>query len=387
MPDPFLSQSGRDPGLMAPSRVDTPVASMVAPQGNLPFGGGGNPFAGLGGSPQQAMAALPNSYAQSYNAALQMNQQNYANILKGYQDTLAQQQQQQQQVSQGYQNLSNSVLSGIAGIGQARSQEIADQFAAQRGAATQGLITSGLGNTTVTSSVQRGISADESKARTQLADQLAGLRASYESNLGLAGLAYQGQAAGQNSALAQRQLDFMNSVMAQYPSAGLYAQLAQQYGAAQEANRNRNQLAGGSQAPNFGLQRLPGTGGGLTRNPDLFAPNYDVGGGANYAGFGLPSPGSGAATALGVTPGEIAGYGKGETGNLWPAFGRTARDVADVSGAGAAAEPQYGYDPIYGAQTGYGGAYGQPQSAATGYMNDLGGGWGMDLSGYVYGDF
>lgn len=350
--DPFLAWSGR---------VDSPVASYTPPQGNLPFGGGGGQMTSIGSTTPASAGA---DYSRAYSDALAMNQKNYQNIYSGYQNLLAQQQERQAQVQARYDQLNNAVQQGIANMGASRSQEINDQYTQAGGAATQNLINAGLGNTTVTSSVARGLEADRNKAQTALTDQLAGLKASYASNLGLAAAGYASQAEQANSGLVGRQLDWMNSVNANYPNAGLYAQLAQMAGAAQEANRNRAALGGGGQSPNFGLARNPGTGGGLYRNPDLFAPTYDVGGDAGYGGYaGGYGPGAGAgAYAYGnYAPSSLA-ESKGYSGDVSAGYGRDDNALAGVIG--------------------YAGAnYAQPS------YSDLGGGYGMDASGYVYGSY
>lgn len=209
-------------------------------QGNLPFNnGGGNMLQGLSGTPQQAVQSLGANYQNAYNSALAMNQANYQNILKGYQDTMSSQTSAQDAISRGYTGLYNDVIGKIQGIGDARSQAITDQYAMARGNADQGLINRGLSSSTVRSSVQRGLTFDEAKARTDLANQIAQTNAGYMSQLGLAGLGYQGQAVQNNSALAQNQLNWMNSVNSPYPDAGQYSQLAMQYGMMDQANRDR----------------------------------------------------------------------------------------------------------------------------------------------------
>ena len=86
--------------------------------GSLPWGqGGGGMFDYMSASdPEKALAA---HYNQAYNSALGMNQANYANILKGYQQTAAQQMGSQQGISRGYKNLLDSVLGKVASVGQA----------------------------------------------------------------------------------------------------------------------------------------------------------------------------------------------------------------------------------------------------------------------------
>jgi hypothetical protein len=355
-------------------------------QGTLPWSSGAASM-DFSGNP----AGLANSYASAYNSSLGMNQQNYNNILQGYQQTQAQQQAAQQGVQQGYGNLSGAVLGGIQGIGASRSQDIASDYARQSGAAAQSLISRGLGNTTIQDSVQRGLAFDKSRADTTLANQMAGLQAGYQSQLGLAGLGYAGQAAAQNTDQANRQLGWMNSVNAGYPDASLYARLAQMYGAGQVGAADRQQQQDALQrlqlgsAPGAGVQRgttsySPGGTGGATGRPSagLFAGGGAYGsslGGSgtplamagNYFGTGTPQSvygggGGGLASAIGLGQQQAQGYLQG--GIDAAMGGADASLAADPTGygdylsggaggyygypAGAAADPYAGYLDYYG---------------------------------------
>jgi hypothetical protein len=256
-------------------------------QGDLPFpsqnSAASQMFQGLGGSPQQAFQSLGSSYAGSYNNALAMNQANYANILKGYQDTLAGQTSAQQAIQSGYTDLYNNVLGSIAGVGQSQQTAINDQYARATGALSQQLTDRGLGNTTVAPNLQRGVEADRAKASNDLAGTIAQLRASYMSQLGQAGLGFGERAYGQNAALAQNQLGFMNSVNSPYPDAGLYSQLAQQYGAVGEADKDRAQFAAQQQQ----LQQAARGGGGIVATPVVGGA---VGGGGSSGGILSQAP-------------------------------------------------------------------------------------------------
>jgi hypothetical protein len=243
--------------------------------GALPFGSGGASM-DFSGSP----AGLASSYAGAYNSALGMNAANYQNILQGYQQTQAAQTSAQDAIQGGYTGLYNNVLAGIQGVGQSQAQAITDAYTQQSGQAAQGLISRGLGNSTVANSVQRGISLDQSKAQTALANQIAQLYAGYQSNLGLAGLNYQNQAAMQNTALNSQQLGWMNSVNAGYPQAGMYAQLAQMYGQGQQGAADRDMMFGG------GSGAMGATMGGGGRGTTGYTP------GGTGGATGRPTPGT-----------------------------------------------------------------------------------------------
>lgn len=184
------------------------------------------------------------------------------------QTALGQQQSGQQQIQQGYGALQQNVLGTIQGISASQQQAINDTYAQQRGGAAQSLVSRGLGNTTVNDSVQRGLTLDQQKANIALSNQTAQLTAGYQSQLGLsglnyanqavtqntaqqnqmaqvaagygsqiglAGLGYQNQANLQNTGLATQGLNWQNSIQAPYPNAQNYSNLAQQYGAQQQA--------------------------------------------------------------------------------------------------------------------------------------------------------
>lgn len=330
-------------------------------QGNLPWqsmAGAAGAFQGLAGSPQQAVQSLGTNYANAYNSALSMNQALYQNILGGYQDTLSSQTTAQDAIQRGYSDLYNNVLGQINQVGGARQQAINDQYAANSGQATQGLISRGLGNSTVTQSVQRGIEADRQKANLALSDDLAQMRAGYMSQLGQAGLQFGERAYGQNTALNQNQLNWMNSVSAPYPEAGQYAALAQQYGAYDQANQDRAQAAGQFAA----LQRAATPGGPMVTTPVV--PGAVSGGGSSggFLGQGLSTP----------TPGPPL-YGAGgpsTTGTNW--------SIPTIQGSGAGLGPD-----VTGGYSFYTGDPNAPYPSSD-TSGSAGGSWGDEPAGGTY---
>lgn len=328
------------------------MASPYQITGSLPFGGGGGNIDFSGSA-----AGLASNYKGAYDSALAMNQTNYNNIMGGYNQLLADQQAQQGRVSAGYTSLYNNVLNTIQGTQQANATAIADEYARQGGMQAQGLINRGLGNTTVQNSVQRGIVNDRDKALTNNQNQFAQLQANYMSQLGLSGLAYDAQAQQQNSRMAEQQLQFMNSVSAAYPAAGLYAQLAQQGAANEQSQRDRDLLA---QRTNQGIPTgqigyIP-SGGGFSA-PASFGGGYGVGGGG-YAGSGWNS-----ALAQPVAADAWSGYLAQPEASGPGFFEGVTNDVA-------------------------GGLYGQALGGydAGGY-EDMGGGIMMDDNGDWYGGY
>lgn len=233
-------------------------------QGQLPF-----PQANVGG---MFNGDLAGSYQSAYNSALGQNQANYSNILSGYQQTMANQTSAQGAIGQGYTDLYNTVMGGIQGIDQSQRQAIQDQYAQQSGGLAQQMASSGLGNTTVSGSMQRGVDLDKAKADIALSNQTAQLTAGYQSNLGLAGLNYQNQANMQNTALAGQQMNWMNSVNSLYPSADAYSKLFQQQGQIGQANQDRAQNATQFGQQLSSAQSARGAAGGGGGLPTIRSP-------------------------------------------------------------------------------------------------------------------
>lgn len=277
--------------------------------GALPFGGGGGVYGAASGDP----GAIAADYTKSYNSALAMNQANYNNILAGYQKSLASQTSAQQAIQAGYSNLYNDVLGRISSEGESRRQGIDRASAQTLAKSSQQLIDRGLGNSTIQTSVNRGVEADRNFQQLNLSDQLARQSADYMSRLGLAGLGSEQR--GQDAMLGQfnRQLDFMNSVTAKYPDAGMYGQLAMQAGQAKAAERGAYQTGGGSFAGNPGpragyVPSNPYYGSGYATG----APSGGMNSGANlmtggtYGGFGV--------VAAAASPESVYGGGGGDYG-------------------------------------------------------------------------
>lgn len=238
------------------------------------------PVSAIGGALNFGTVPAPTDYSSAYNNALNLNKQNYSNILSGYQQTAANQQTGQQSVLAGYGNLGNTIQNTIQGVDQSQRQAITDQYAMAAGKASQGLISRGLGNTTVANSVQAGLLSDKSKANIALSNQMAQLQAGYQSQIGMAGLGYAGQSVGANTQQANRQLDWMNSINSPYPNAQQYAMLAQQKGAVS---------AGLGGAGAFGGGRGGGGGNPMSSGSMLgggFGNNYGGGSSAMYPTMG-----------------------------------------------------------------------------------------------------
>jgi hypothetical protein len=178
-------------------------------------------------------------------------------------------------IAQAYPQLQNQVNTLLSQIGGTRAQEIQDAYAANRGEAQQSLISRGLGNTTVTGAVDRGLQLDRQKALNDNAERVSQTRAGMMSNLGLAEL---DQANRSVTNMAQ-QYNLMGTtygdLIAAYSmpamayntdTANRYWDIAQMYGAVQQG------LPGAAQTAN--------TSGGLASQYGLAAynrPQYSLG--------------------------------------------------------------------------------------------------------------
>lgn len=315
---------------------------------NIPFSNaGGAMLGGLGGTPQQAMSALGPAYQNSYNAALGFNQKLGETINSGYNQAMTNQLGGQQ-----------GIMDTIANYGQSAKQGITDAAAQQTGAADQSLIGRGLGNFTVMDAAHRGINYDAGKQNLQLQDQIAGMKAGY-----------QNQAIGQNTNLAQDQLHFLNSMSGNYPNAGLYGQLASQYGAAGQSaanqaayNKQLDAMKTAGQGGGGAMGAIGGGGGGARQSPFGAMP-----GTANGGGYSATPTGGGFAMnqATGGYGGAVAGVGAGAYGSGF--LGGVGQQMANGMMAGQEnpyAGGFYDYGTPFDAGTGVGTSY--PDAAGYG---------------------
>lgn len=290
----------------------TPAAPFQPQQGQSGIAGA-LPFDAMG-----ANATLPTDlnslgahYGSAYRSALAMNSSNYTNILAGYQQTLAQQTKAQDAIAGGYTGLYNDVLGQLGTQGQSQREQINRDYAANLGRGSQQLIDRGLGNSTVQSAVERGLEKDRAFAGNALNEQVARQNADYMSRLGVQGLQYRDAANMQNTQLAGRQLDWMNSVNAPYPDAGMYSMLAQQYGMAQEARDNRDQFSKGGGRMTNPAGVGGGVGGVYGRH---FSDSLSDGGAGGYVQLGGGGGGGGYGNLAGgigsyISPGQDFGGG------------------------------------------------------------------------------
>lgn len=381
--------------------------------GSLPWQNQQSPFPDLSGSPTDVLSRLGPAYKNAYDSSLKFNEALYNRADQGYRDIAAFNTSAGEALSRGYTDLSAAVLGKIAQTGQARATAIDDAYERANAESQQSLINRGLGNTTVLDSQRRSAVSDRERARTQLSNDLAEMTASYQSNLGLSGLRSQENQIDRELGTGYRHMDFLNSVTAGYPDAGMYASIAQQVGAADQADKDRAflrdqmnaQLAmagragqGGGGGGGFGGE-TPLFGGGIARGSGGLPPpmaNYGGGGGGGLqapSGFSFgPTPvgylGGVAPPAItgvvGGGPGtmEYAGSYTGYGGFDLDGFGGDVsggglvsvggNDVSDfLAGGGGVAAGGGGYTP----SSGFGGGFGS--YGTTSYQNDYG-----DYAGY-----
>ena len=226
----------------------------------------------------------------SYQDLLSQGQQSYGRIMAGYKQALGYQRRSSRRIQEGYNELQSNVLAGLDTQGQARHQEIEGQYARDAAAAEQRLISSGLGNSTILSSLQRGYRSDANKAENALSEQVAGQKAGYMSSIGLAGLGYRGSAQAANVGILGHQLGYQAAWGGSLLNSGLglgHLELAR------EAQQNQ-QMYGG-----YGGYGRGGYGGGGRSEgmPQL--------GGGGYGGWGgYPQPQStGRGGSFSIDPG------------------------------------------------------------------------------------
>lgn len=245
------------------------------------------------------------SYNQAYNNVLGMNQSNYQNIMAGYNSAISAQTSAQQAINAGYSGLYNSVMDRLQGQGQSAARRIGDSYSQLLAGTSQQAIDRGLGNTTIQSSINRGVESDKQRALMENDESINKIMADYMSGLGTKALGAQQEGLDRVSGLGLRQLDFMNQLNAKYPDGSMWGELAQMAGKLQGQGQGAGGGAFGGGA--FGGGAAPRVGyvpGGNT-------PGGNVGG---YLGGGYGGGGSMGAWAGSPTAGYSGGYGGGGAG-------------------------------------------------------------------------
>lgn len=315
----------------------------------------------------------PPSYQSQYSNALDFHNSNYQNILSGYGQSQQNIGQGFAGIAQGYGNLSNQVQGTISGIGASQDQAINDQYAKAGGQANQQLINSGLGNTTVASSVQRGLTLDAQKAHIALANQIAQLTAGYQSQLGSAGLQASAQGLGLQAQGANTQQNVLGGQRLPFPNYPPTGQRTQQQssgggggmgGGTGRSGTNGLWSAGAPGDPNS----LQSGYGQAPVNPFAYNPATGQGGnqsGGSTADMNLASGyGSFGGSLLGGAASTQGGYGAGLMGGGGIVQGNNSPYNTNMSG--------YQAGPF--GQNAYSGAGGGDQGGGSSYSSDYSGG-------------
>lgn len=238
--------------------------------GNIPWGtSGASMFSALGGSPQQAMAALGPAYQGSYNDYINFAKSQGQMVDSLYNTTMQQQLENQQ-----------SILGALAGYGQSRSNELVAGNTADKTNAQQSMIGRGLGNWTVLDRSNMGYENLLAQQQTQLKDSITGMRTDLMNQFGQ-----------QNTNLSLQHANFLERLAATPPNAGMYGDLARMFGAAGQSQRDQNQIQGQLRGLGGGMMQAPGGigAGGQGRMQSSFNPYWgndamlpSVGGGPGW---------------------------------------------------------------------------------------------------------
>lgn len=159
------------------------------------------------------------------------------NVLQNYGNLLNSQTQGLGNIGGGYNQLLNNQMSRLGLLGQTEANDINQQYGQQQAQAQQGLVDRGLGNTTVTNAVNRGINLDQTRALTNNAQNVAAKMNQTEMGAALPGLQFNERAVGQEGNIAGQGLQAQQNFLPQI--AGLQGQ-ALDFG--NQANQQQTQL-------------------------------------------------------------------------------------------------------------------------------------------------
>lgn len=211
-----------------------------------------------------------------------VNQANsrYASVLSGYSNAMQNYQAGTQRINKGYLD----TIANQKGVGQAQNWGLQTQYQKQLGQQQQGLVSRGLGNSTLLNSAQRGSGYELANSQLQLGDQMQQRIIGQQNQR----LGYLGDAQKHMAGMAGTYAELANQPPAGYPLTGGYmAQLALNHG-----------------------QGIPGGGGGG-------AFPGGGGGGSKPARPGVPPPGPDPARYRGGDPEYHLGPNYGE--DAWQA--------------------------------------------------------------------
>lgn len=226
-----------------------------------------NPY---GSSSGNILNRVINEQKKAYNEAKAANEQRYSDILKGYEDRYS------------------TALNTLEGAGKQESADIKQQYKELAAEGSQGLVNSGLYNTTIAPTMAMGYAKQEAGAQNRLNESLR------QQKLNL------------QTGLSQDKLSFMERREDTYPDYSSFLNLMQQggYGTSTNIGDGSSGYSGGTGYSNSGQRQSfkvrGSTSGsqGIRRNPNLrYSPTQgftssNVGfiGGNNYAGTSSGKP-------------------------------------------------------------------------------------------------
>jgi hypothetical protein len=108
-------------------------------------------------------------------------------------------------IRQGHGRLAAQVMGAIESVGDSQRTDIEDAYSRALGNTRSSMASRGLGNTTVRDAVERGNLFDRTRSMVDLSDRLAGQRAAYGTQLGLAGLGFRERSTGRQADLANQE--------------------------------------------------------------------------------------------------------------------------------------------------------------------------------------
>jgi hypothetical protein len=227
---------------------------------------GGFQLPSVGGPTDLSRGGLLANYNANWQASRNANQDLYNRTAAGFDQILAGQKGDLAGVSNEYRQRQKAVMAGLTGANEANERDIQLKFADLLGGSMQNLADRGLGNSTITSSVQRGFGQSMADALTRSRNDFATSIANMRSQWGMAALAQKQQAALANSGLATQQAtSLLSNTNVGYPDMGAYAQMI---ASIPPEGRNLDSVLGG------GGGGYGGGGGGLLQ----MDPSRPVGG-------------------------------------------------------------------------------------------------------------
>lgn len=168
-----------------------------------------------------------------YNQLLGLNQQNYSNILSGYQTAQQQLASSLGGIYSGYGDVENKVMKMLGvdgggwGVATPGANAIRQQATQAQGATQQNMINAGLGNSTVLSSMTNQNALQTNQAYGELGSKLANYAAGYEERIGSARLNAMMQGTGMQANLATNYLGDLSHYQFQNTAGNLTGQFGQ----------------------------------------------------------------------------------------------------------------------------------------------------------------